>query len=238
MNTGMASQPGGTAGDSLHNLQGQRLGHKGQTTRARIIDVARELIEDGEEELLTLSAVARRAGLRMSALYNYFADLPDLFLAVLEPVVAASEQAYAGLLREHWPDDELADRCTSFVHAFHAFWAANTAVLHMRNVIADQHDPRLMNQRIGMARVAIRLLGQQMGAPASRITGDEYDLASVLYTGLERVVTIATDDRFKALYPPSIKSRYDGKTLKQQARLLRLAIVDERAQQRETGAQS
>jgi AcrR family transcriptional regulator len=210
------------------NLQGQRLGRKGQETRARIIAVARELIEEGGEEQLSLTAVARRAELRMSSLYNYFTDLADLFLAVAEPTIAASEDAYVGFLRQRWPDDALPAHCLIFVQAFHEFWRANARLLHMRNAIADQHEPRIMTHRIDMARAAIRLLGQQMDAPADRFTGVEYDLASVLYTGLERVVTIATDERLKSHYPPTIQPRFQGETIKQQARLFALAIADER----------
>lgn len=215
------------------NLQGQRLGRKGQTTRARIIAAARELIDEGGEEQLSLSAVARRADLRMSSLYNYFADLSDLFLCLLEPLNQEAEGAYLGLLREHWPDAELGDRCFAFVSAFHAFWRANARLLHMRNAIADQFEERVMLHRIDMARGVIHLLGRQMGETGDRITGTEFDLASVLYTGLERVVTIATDERFQAHYPPKIQPRFQGATLVQHARLLRLAIADERAREAE-----
>lgn len=220
---------------TAHNLQGQRLGRKGQTTRTRILDTARELIGEGGAGQLTLSAVARGAELRMSSLYNYFSDLPDLLLALLEPMVVESERAYVAQLRERWDDADLSARCENFVRAFHEFWRTNADLLHLRNAHADNHEARMMMQRIEMARVVIRLLGQQMGAPDSRITGDEYDFASVLYTGLERVVVIATDDRFKANYPPSIRARYDGKTLGQQARLLHLGIADERARLAERG---
>ena len=212
-----------------HNLQGQRLGRKGQETRARIIEVAGELIGAGGDDQLTLSAVARRADLRMSSLYNYFSDLPDLLLAVLEPVVEESERTYLAQLRAFWPDAQLAACCDAFVRSFHEFWRDHAALFQLRNTFADNHEPRMMLQRIDMARSVIRLLGQQMGAPDTRITGAEYDFASVLYTGLERVVIIATDDRFKANYPPPIRKRYDGKTLAQQARLLTLGIADERA---------
>lgn len=211
------------------NLQGQRLGRKGQETRARIIALAREIIEEGGDEQLSLSAVARRAELRMSSLYNYFTDLSDLFLAVAEPVIASSENAYVAFLRQRWPDEALEAHCLTFVQAFHDFWRANARLLHMRNAIADQHEPRIMSHRIDMARAVIRLLGQQMDAPAARFTGVEYDLASVLYTGLERVVTIATDEQLKAHYPPTIQPRFQGETIKQQARLFALAIADERA---------
>src|SRR3546814_11955977 len=54
-----------------HNLNGQKLGRKGRITRERILAAAIELI-DSPEEAVTLSAVARRASLGMTTLYNYF----------------------------------------------------------------------------------------------------------------------------------------------------------------------
>lgn len=221
------------------NLQGQKLGNKGRITRERIVAAAREMIEEPRAEPFSVSAVARRAGLRTSSIYNYFADFTELFMAVIEPVVEQSEEAYVCLIRAYWPDDELEIHCWQFVQAFHTYWKEHTRLLHLRNTIADQYDTRVLLLRIAMARTVIRLLGQQLGAPATRATGPEYDLASVLFTGLERVVTIATDEELKAHHPPSVKPRFEGATLKQQSRLLALAIMDERARkaQPRTGTQ-
>lgn len=211
------------------NLQGQKLGRKGRITRERILTAARELIEDPTSDGFSLSAVARRAGLRMSSIYNYFSDLPELFLAVLEPVSESAEEAFLSQLRQKWPDDELHQRARKFVLAFCGYWEENSRILHLRNVIADQHETRVVLQRIAMARKVIALLGQQMGVSKDMTVSPSHDLASVLYTGLERVVTIATDEQLKAHYPAHIKPRYDGQTLEQQARVLSLAIADERA---------
>lgn len=210
------------------NLQGQKLGKKGKITRERIIAAARELIEDPDSEF-SLSAVARQTGLRMSSIYNYFADLPDLFLAVLQPVAEEAEDAYLYLMRGYWPDAEVPARATQLVNAFYAYWGKNSRMLHLRNRLADNHEKCILLQRISMARTTVRLLGWQMGGSPDMVTGPAYDLASVLYTGLERVVTIATDTELKAYYPPDIKPRFEGKTIYQQARLLALAIREQRA---------
>ena len=209
------------------NLQGQKLGKKGKITRERILSVARELIEDRESEF-SLSAVARKADLRMSSLYNYFSDVTDLFLAVLQPVADEAEEAYNSLLREPWPEDEIEARAEQLVNAFHAYWQRNSRMLHLRNRMADLHEKRVLLQRIAMARRIVRLLGRQMGGEPGEVTGPAYDMASVLYTGLERVVTIATDEDLKELYPANIKPRFEGKTLKQEARLMALVIAAER----------
>ncbi len=210
------------------NLQGQKLGRKGRVTRERILEAALALIEDADAEPLSLSAVARRADLRISSIYTYFADLTELFLTVLDPVARSAQHAYLHHIEMRWPDDELGEKCAHFVHAFHDYWKRNARLLHLRNAFAEQRDTRVLLQRIGAARKVIHLLGQQMGAPDTRTTGPEFDLASVLYTGLERVVTIATDEQLKQHYPENIRPRFQGATLAQQARLMELAIRDER----------
>jgi AcrR family transcriptional regulator len=87
-----------------HNLNGQRLGRKGRDTRDRIIAAAQILIADRYAPPLTLSAVAREASLGMTSLYNYFGDLTELLLALLEPVVVEAETAYISKLRARWSD--------------------------------------------------------------------------------------------------------------------------------------
>lgn len=210
------------------NQVGQKLGRKGLLTRERILAATRELLAAEPPQPLTLSAVARAAGLGMTSLYVYFKDLGELVLALLEPVMASSEDAYVRLVRQRWNDETLAECTQTFVFAFHGFWREHSRLLHLRNAMADQRDERMTEQRIAMARGVINLLGQQMDAPASRDTGTEYDLASVLFTGLERVVTIATDQDLQATFPPTIRPRFRGATLEQQARVLALAIADER----------
>lgn len=210
------------------NLQGQKLGKKGRITRERILDAARALIEDPDGEGFSLSAVARLSDLRLSSIYNYFADPIELFLAVLEPVVEEADEAYLGLLRDRWPDERLGECCDQFIAAFHGYWKQHSRILHLRNRLADQHDARVLNQRIAMARRVVRRLGWQMGGDIDTATGTQFDLASVLYTGLERVVTIATDEELKKHYPPDIRPRFEGRTLHQQARMLALGIADER----------
>lgn len=210
------------------NLQGQRLGRKGRITRDRIIAVTRELIDDPDSEDLSISAVARRAQLRVSSIYNYFPDLSDLFMTVMEPVIREAQVGYLQVLEEYWPDDQLDEKCAEFVEAFHLFWEENVRMLHVRNSLAQQHDPRVLSQRINSARRVVKLLALQMGSSAEKEWGDEQDMASVLYAGLERVVTVVSDELLKAPYPNHIERRFGKHTLKQQSRLLALAIRDER----------
>jgi AcrR family transcriptional regulator len=209
-----------------HNLAGQRLGRKGRVTRERILAAALELIECNEDEAFTLSGVARRAGLGMSSLYNYFSDQTELLLAVLEPVMATSENAYMGQVREFWPDDELLGRTKTFVVAYHSFWARHSGLLHLRNSLADQLDVRMMMHRINSTRPLIALLVRQMSG-GSEPQQAHTSMATVLMTGIERSVTLATDRRLPTLTGLPFnegEDRYHASN----ARLLELAIRDMR----------
>jgi AcrR family transcriptional regulator len=211
-----------------HNLAGQRLGRKGRDTRERIIAAAVELIYCTPSEPLTLSAVARHAGLGLTSLYNYFGDLPELLAAVLEPVMASAEQGYYGLIRTRWGDAELGDRCRAFVDAYHAFWAQHTRLLHLRNTLSDDGDERMTQLRINGTQTIIRRITEQMGGDPRALRSREYAMATVLMIGIERAVTIATDRELPILIAQDIQHD-PGHFLRPSARLMELAIRDMRA---------
>ena len=211
-----------------HNLNGQRLGRKGRDTRERIIAVAQEIIASEDEALITISEVARRANLRMASLYVYFADLTELGLAMLEPVMAEAETSYLEVLRTPWPDAELGSRCELFVQGFYRFWQRNSGILHLRNTMADRKDGRMTEHRINSARPVIGLLVEQMGEDPNARGSAAVGMATVLYMGFERAVNIATDrhfgDAMGERFAPDIEHYMEA-----EARLFELAIADFRA---------
>lgn len=192
-----------------HNLNGQKLGRKGRVTRERVLAAAIELIEEPDEPF-TLSSVARRASLGMTSLYNYFTDLTELLLAMLEPVMATAEDAYLAYLREPWPDDELYDRCYGFVRRYHGFWLRHSRLLHMRNALADQQDLRMMQHRIDSSRPIIELLGRQMRTELLS-GGHNTSMATMVMIGIERSITLVTDRELRRLIhmgPEVTEDRY------------------------------
>lgn len=210
-----------------HNLAGQKLGRKGRVTRERILAAALELIEDNQDEAFTLSGVARRVGLGMSSLYNYFSDQTELLLAVLEPVMATAEAAYMAQVRNRWLDDELAERTATFVRAYHEFWARHSGLLHLRNSLADQLDVRMMLHRINSTRPLIALIVRQMCDHGREPGTPETSMATVLMTGIERSITLSTDKRFPKLTGLPF-DRDEERYLSCSARLLEMAIRDMR----------
>ena len=210
------------------NLNGQKLGRKGRETRARIIAAATELIREEDGEPLTLSAVARRASLGMTSLYLYFADLTELVIAVLEPVIATAERDYVWRLRTRWPDDELASHCRDFVDDFHTYWLKHSRLLHLRNSMADAHDARMMGERVKVARTLISLLIAQMDSEQTSLEAPQSAMASVLMTAIERAATVWTD---AALHNMMVSPTFGhgARFLAPTARLLELGIRDMRA---------
>lgn len=209
-----------------HNLAGQKLGRKGRITRERILSAAAELIEEGGDEPITLSAIARRASLGLTSLYNYFSDLTEVILALLEPVSGEGREEFIAIVRDYWPDDELAARCVAFVQAYHRYWSRHSGLLHLRNSMADQFDVRMMRQRVSTANPVIEYFVRQMTresepAPSAKA------FATVLMTGVERSVTLHTDRRLHRMVGLG-EQRQNDDILRSIARLMELAIRDAR----------
>lgn len=209
-----------------HNLNGQRLGRKGRDTRERILAATEELLS-GPDAQLTLSAVARQAGLGMTSLYLYFNDLTELLLAALEPVMATAEGAYVAQLRDHWADDQIGERAFAFVGAYHAFWVKHSRLLHLRNSMADRQDERMVMHRVRSAQPVMRLMVEQMDGDLEDPTSPVFSMATALMTGLERVVTVTTDDTLQNLLHTRFSSNHKH-LLDAEARLLELGIRDYR----------
>ncbi len=211
-----------------HNLAGQRLGRKGRDTRERILAATERLLAGPPDTAISLSAVAREASLGMTTLYLYFSDLTELLLAVLGPIMASAENSYVGHLRNRWPDEALGEHCRSFVESYHAFWVKHSRILHLRNSYADSNDERMRAHRMSSGRPVIDLLVQQMGCDPAKVLSQAFGMATILLTGLERMITVTTDVDFPSLLmedpAPHIRN-----LLGSQARLLELGMREGRA---------
>lgn len=213
------------SGKVSRNRQGQKLGRKGRDTKERILAAAGTLIDQNPNSAVTLSAVAREAGLSMSSVYNYFKDFPALLLALLEPVTLAAREGYLSLLDDYWPDDELSDRCRAFVASYYDFWRTHGRLLHFRNAYADGHELPLMRSRIDVAIPVIRKLASQMGHEDPVPGTPVMSMATSLYVGLERAFSVATDTNFQEVFPNEFALHVDS-LLAAQSRLLELGISD------------
>jgi len=230
------AQPTAVEHEALsHNLLGQRLGRKGRDTRERIIAATEKLLAEPAGAPISLSAVAREASLGMTTLYLYFSDLPELLLAVLAPTMATAEESYIAHLREDWADEDLEAHCLRFIEAYHDFWAQHSRILHLRNTYADNGDERMRLARIGMSKGILDLFVAQMEGDPAEVKSSVYYMATVLLTGIERMITIATDEKFRSMFQqdpgPHIRN-----LLRAEAHLFELALRDGRIQSRRARA--
>ena len=228
----MPGAAGGSHAAIRRNLNGQKLGRKGELTRARILDAASELIAEDSDVPLSCSAIARRAALSISSLYVYFNDLSQIILALLEPVKASAGEMITTYIRPRWSDETLDEDCRAFVAAYLAFWQRHAPLLHLRNSMADFHDDRLMEHRIHSAQPLILALARQMDGDPDQPDSIEMGMAATLMTGLERSMTVWTHRRLNALFDTS-PAADTAQRQRLAARLLELSIRDVRDMHRD-----
>jgi AcrR family transcriptional regulator len=217
-----------------HNLLGQRLGRKGRDTRERILAATDKLLAGPPETAISLSAVAREASLGMTTLYLYFSDLTELLLAVLGPIMASAETSYARHLRSRWPDDGMGEHCLKFVVDYYDFWERHARILHLRNSFADNNDERMRAFRISSSQPIIAALIKQMECDLATGRSPVSAMATVLMTGIERMVTVSTDVNFRKMMTenPAPHVHTVHNLLVAEARLLEMGICDGRATSR------
>ena len=217
-----------------HNLNGQKLGRKGRDTRERILAAAAEILGAPDDLPISMTSVARRASLGMTSLYNYFSDLTELMLAVLDPVMETAHADYLALLGEYWPDEHLHERCIEFVLAYHNFWARNSRLLHLRNSMADQFDARMVEQRIASTQPVIERLLRQMVGDDANARAEAGSTAAMVMIGVERSITIATDHRLGQIIGWN-ELHDEHRFIRPGARLMELVIRDTRARSANRG---
>jgi AcrR family transcriptional regulator len=171
------------------NLEGQTMGRKGQETRARLLEVAAELLNSVPLREIRAADLARKSGISPANFYLYFENVEALVLYLAEQ--AADEAQY--LIDEvqlPWSWDGSEDHVERFVRNYFDFWDSHRAILRVRNLAAEEG-----NWAFHSARMRITVpLHQSIGAKVdeSRASGRLCDgpnsltLASVALAGMER----------------------------------------------------
>lgn len=219
-----------------YNLLGQRLGRKGRDTRQRILEGLSRHMAREDAAPVSLSAVAREASVAMTTLYLYFADLGELVLAALDPVIEDCRSLQV-MLRCRWADRELAERCQDYLREHQDFWQRHARLLHLRNGFADAGDRRFLRSRINMTRPQIRGLIRQMDGDPKAVNSLCFHMAIVVMTGIERVSTTVTGPYYAITLEEAAINLSDvpPAQLDAGAQMLELAIRHQRAIARNAG---
>jgi AcrR family transcriptional regulator len=152
-------------------------------TREAIVDAAIALLDGGDLKP-TAAAIATRAGLSVRSVFQHFADLEDLFLAVSDHQTNRVARLYTGVQY----DGDLASRIEAFV-SYRAGLYETIAPIR-RAAMLQEPFSRIVAERMALARLLHRFdVDRAFGAEldAARSVGD-VSLGDVLATTCSFVV--------------------------------------------------
>ena len=202
-------------GEGIDDLA--RLGPKGAATRRRLMDSARELLEEGSAVALTSSAIAQRANLSPASFYKYFADIESIIHALCLEVTKNSRSIIDAIQ----PSADVRDArviAARFVDAYDEFWCRHRSILSIRNMEAERGNAafrymrrafveQMMNALLTTALIVRRV---PLTEPSERLAGR----IAVVVAGVDRLAAV------NGLYDPA--SSYPATP----ANVLRKAQID------------
>lgn len=145
----------------------------------RVLEAARELLDDGDSEPFSLDAVARRAGVARMTVYNRFGSKAGLLEALFDSIAQRGEFArMPDVFRE--PDPVAA--LDAFVALLGRFWTTKRRA-HKKLSAAAASDPELdaaIAARNERRRHATREIVRRLGARRTAAISDE-ELVQALF---------------------------------------------------------
>ena len=115
--------------------------------RAALLAAGNDLVLTGGPRAVTMTAVAARAGLSRTAVYEYFASTEDLLAAVLgERMTAWTVDVESALANAHTPQEKIAtyvrvslELIKDGSHGLLVLLSAETLPTHVRRQLSDLH---------------------------------------------------------------------------------------------------
>jgi len=175
------------------NLSGQVMGTKGLATRRRLITAMIGLLANGPLRDITVKAIAAAAGLSPGTFYLYFRSVPECLLAAAG-TVSQSSPAMLDVLEQDWSDESGPDNALNLVLDHLAVWEEHRTLLRLRNLAAEEKDPRFLRQRQLALGPAVRALAalaarQQAKGMLDPAIAPEA-LSSALFAMLDLVISV------------------------------------------------
>ena len=182
------------------NLQGQRIGSKGQVTRQRLLDATVNLLKRRSLGELRVSEIADRAGTSAPTFYLYFRDADDAVLTLARQA-AESERPAIEILEREWPEEETLELARQFVDQFVSYWDRHAPILRVRNMAFEAGRPGFRKVRDETLAPMLRALekkirsAQRAGRLSPRI--HPYTAAAATVASLERLSAFYTNSKVK-----------------------------------------
>ncbi|HZQ59591.1 MAG TPA: TetR family transcriptional regulator [Acidimicrobiales bacterium] len=186
----MASDPAPLADDDLVAPGGRRLGRRAQETRRKLLDATAELLESRPLLDLTVVEIARRVGTSPASFYQYFPNVHDAVLALVDEA-GGEILSLVPLVERPWKGAAGFEACKELVARYVEYWDERRAVLRVRDLAAAEGDQRFRAARNeSMSIITDRLRdkiaeAQRAGAVSSSLT--PYAAASAMMAMMGRM---------------------------------------------------
>ena len=159
-----------------------------RTSQAAIVAAARDLLEDGGLDAITMQAVAERVGVRAPSLYKRFPGRPALIAAVAGDVAAELDAVVAPAVHVADPADAVrlvADRYRAFARRSPAAYQLLYSRLLPEAVPTAE---AIAASAAGLLAIAERLAGRERALEAARLlTAFAHGFASMELAGAFRL---------------------------------------------------
>jgi AcrR family transcriptional regulator len=173
----------------VRNLNGQRIGPKGQRTMRKLIDAAAQLLESTGLRDLSVAEVARSAGTSPATFYVYFEGVPELVLEALKTAPHCDDELLR-LASDDWSADPTRF-AEEFVDLYIARWQRHRTLYRVRNLASEEGDKRFVDARSTAARPVLDALSRNVAHSKSCKRIDtkvsDFAVAAAIVMMLERV---------------------------------------------------
>jgi len=130
-------------------------------TRERIVEATRRLIDTTTLRDITAINIARESHTSIATFYLYFEDALDAYLAVIDGL-SAQLPDFEAEFGQLWHGQRGLAAAKAFVERYLDFFNAHHPVFRVRNLVADEGDPRFFALRIRQATPTLRFLIRQL----------------------------------------------------------------------------
>lgn len=137
------------------------MGRKGRETRQRIMDAALNLLKTFSYKDLSVSEIASEAELSNATFYVYFNDVEEVLYACVQAAALDLGELHE-ILDAQWQPANVREHVRKFVDVYNELWEKYRIELRVRNLEADQGNPRFLNLRIETTRSLLRKLANKI----------------------------------------------------------------------------
>ncbi len=153
----------GGADSATLDQSGRELGPRALETRRKLLEGTAELLAARSVRDVSVVDIARNAGTSPATFYQYFQDVTEATLRLAEQ--AAQElPAVVEMIDGAWEGEGGLENARAIVDAFVRHWDAHRAVMLVRNLAADEGDPRFQLVRQQSLQPVLEHLAAQITA--------------------------------------------------------------------------